>query len=178
MCETVPWLAPRMGIKVNGPAWRGGEKPDMETVASTETVALTDRNGHLKAGMAKYDPASPEWLGAVPIGGIGGGHRALSFDDDEPETVNEPEPATTPKPTEEPAAPPPRLTPEQVKAEAIRLGLIPADATEGVSEAEAAGDADTEADADTEVPTEAPKPTPTTEPKPKPKTNNTIGDSW
>ncbi|BBZ00533.1 FtsK/SpoIIIE domain-containing protein [Mycolicibacterium fallax] len=188
VCETVPWLAPRMGIKANSPEWRGGEKPDMETVASTETVALTDRDGNVKPGMERYDPASPEWLGAVPIGGIGGGHSALSFDDEdaaegvseaEPEAVSEPEPAGDPtKAVEEPAAPTLGLTPEQIRAEVIRLGLIPADATEGVSEAEPEGDAGTEVPAEP-APLTPDKPKPKTKPtttKPKTKPNNSIGD--
>ncbi|MDO3013219.1 cell division protein FtsK [Mycobacteroides abscessus subsp. abscessus] len=57
----VPWLAPRLGIQAASPAWSDG---DLEEVAQTPVVPLTDRDGTLRPGMAKCDPMSPEWLGA------------------------------------------------------------------------------------------------------------------
>lgn len=58
---SVPWLAPRLGIQATSPSWSDGE---LEEVAQTPVVPLTDRDGTLRPGMAKCDPMSPEWLGA------------------------------------------------------------------------------------------------------------------
>lgn len=60
----VPWLAPRLGIQAASPAWSDG---DLEEVAQTPVVPLTDRDGTLRPGMAKCDPMSPEWLGAQTV---------------------------------------------------------------------------------------------------------------
>ncbi|WP_193604056.1 FtsK/SpoIIIE domain-containing protein [Mycobacteroides abscessus] len=59
--SSVPWLAPRLGIQAASPAWSDG---DLEEVAQTPVVPLTDRDGILRPGMETCDPMSPEWLGA------------------------------------------------------------------------------------------------------------------
>ncbi|KRQ26393.1 hypothetical protein AOT83_19185 [Mycobacteroides sp. H001] len=58
---SVPWLAPRLGIHAASPAWSDGE---LEEVAQTPVVPLTDRDGNLRPGMEKRDPMNPSWLGA------------------------------------------------------------------------------------------------------------------
>lgn len=84
----VPWLAPRLGIQAASPAWSDG---DLEEVAQTPVVPLTDRDGTLRPGMAKCDPMSPEWLGAQTTSLA---TAALDFaDEDTPmSTVSAPEP--------------------------------------------------------------------------------------
>lgn len=98
----VPWLAPRVGIKVPDAEWRGDAKADLNDIANTPTITLTDRDGNLRPGMERYDPASPEWLGKKRIGGASGVYTPISFDD---EPVTAPAPSAVPVPTEsEPAA--------------------------------------------------------------------------
>ncbi|WP_100481107.1 cell division protein FtsK [Mycobacteroides abscessus] len=58
---SVPWLAPRLGIQAASPAWSDGE---LEEVAQTPVVPLTDRTGNVRPGMATCDPMNPSWLGA------------------------------------------------------------------------------------------------------------------
>lgn len=76
----VPWLAPRLGIQAASPAWSEGE---LEQVAQTPVVPLTDRDGTLRPGMAKCDPMSPEWLGAQTASVA---TAALDFIDEDSET--------------------------------------------------------------------------------------------
>lgn len=111
---SVPWLAPRLGLRVDSPEWAGtpGEKNDLKDVLATPVVALTDRSGAVRAGMGKYDPWSPEWVGKHTSSGVR--RSALSFDD-EPEPAPAPEPATEPEPDD--------LL--EALAEAQRRGLIP-----------------------------------------------------
>lgn len=79
--SSVPWLSPRLGLRVDGPEWAGipGEKTDLKEVLATPVVALTDRAGNVKSGMAQYDPWSPEWAGKRENGPR---RAALAFDDD------------------------------------------------------------------------------------------------
>lgn len=75
--ESVPWLAPRIGIKADDSTWREG---DLGDVANTPTVALTDRDGDVKPGYAQYDPASETWAGAVDPTASGHEYAELDFD--------------------------------------------------------------------------------------------------
>ncbi|SIC22166.1 DNA segregation ATPase, FtsK/SpoIIIE family [Mycobacteroides abscessus subsp. abscessus] len=137
---SVPWLSPRLGLRVSGPEWAGtpGEKTDLKEVLATPIVALTDRAGNVKQGMERFDPWSPEWAGKRENSSR---RTALSFDDegDSGQNVDSVEVAqnlVTP--------PPPALTDitemsdserrEAVRREAVRLGLIPDD--ESVEEPE------------------------------------------
>ncbi|WP_100459361.1 cell division protein FtsK [Mycobacteroides abscessus] len=98
---SVPWLAPRLGIKAESPEWSDGE---LETVAQTPVVPLTDRDGYLRPGMERYDPLSPHWLGADSASIA---TAALDFIDEESETRDvtalstpapeKPKPARTPR---------------------------------------------------------------------------------
>lgn len=58
---SVPWLAPRLGIHAASPTWSDGE---LEEVAQTPVVPLTDRTGNVRPGMETCDPMNPSWLGA------------------------------------------------------------------------------------------------------------------
>ncbi len=136
----VPWLSPRLGLRVAGPEWAGipGEKSDLKDVLATPVVALTDRAGNVKSGMAQYDPWSPEWAGKR----VSGPRRtALSFDDeaDSGENTDSVEVAETP--VTPPVSAPADTTEmsaderrEAVRREAVRLGLIPDDETVEVVE--------------------------------------------
>lgn len=105
---SVPWLAPRLGIQATSPSWSDGE---LEEVAQTPVVPLTDRDGTLRPGMAKCDPMSPEWLGA-PTAAIA--TAALDFVDEDSETRDvtalsapapeKPKPPRTPRKRATPAA--------------------------------------------------------------------------
>lgn len=77
---SVPWLAPRLGIQATSPSWSEGE---LEQVAQTPVVPLTDRDGILRPGMESCDPMSPEWLGAQTVSVATAG---LDFIDEEAET--------------------------------------------------------------------------------------------
>lgn len=77
---SVPWLAPRLGIHAASPTWSDGE---LEEVAQTPVVPLTDRDGNLRPDMAKCDPMSPEWLGAQTTSLATAG---LDFIDEDSET--------------------------------------------------------------------------------------------
>lgn len=57
---SVPVLMPRLGIKAEGPEWDEGE---LEDVASTPIIALTDESGNLIPENEKFDPRSTEWIG-------------------------------------------------------------------------------------------------------------------
>lgn len=129
----VPWLSPRLGLRVDGPEWAGipGEKSDLKDVLATPVVALTDRAGDLKSGMAQYDPWSPEWAGKQ---GSGPRRTALSFDD-EADSGESPDSAPAAEsPVTLPVPAPADITEmsdderrEAVRREAIKLGLIPDD---------------------------------------------------
>lgn len=131
---SVPALMPRIGIQVSGADWANGEdgkKPDLDVVASTPTVALTDRDGKLIPAMAQYDPWSPNFAGKRSSGV----YTPISFDGDPAPAAPAPSPAPAESPTE-PAAgngasPVAGMTDaerkEAVRQEAIRMGLIPPD---------------------------------------------------
>ncbi|WP_157897306.1 cell division protein FtsK [Mycobacteroides franklinii] len=130
---SVPWLSPRLGLRVSGPEWAGtpGERTDLKDVLATPIVALTDRAGNVKQGMERFDPWSPEWAGKQ---GSGPRRTALSFDDDGDSGA-----VTTTAPTTKSRVTPPtsdttditEMTDserrEAVRREAVRLGLLPAD---------------------------------------------------
>lgn len=161
-------LYPRLGIKVESPEWRtdarGEKNASIQDLQSVATIALDDRDGNPIPELVKYDQRTAEWLGHEHVTVSARGSAVTWDDDDKP--AGDP-----PKAVEEPAEPSTLgLTPEQIRAEAIRLGLIPADAPAGDADAEGVSEADT--DVNTEVPDEPAVPTKTT----KPKTNNTIGD--
>lgn len=104
----VPWLAPRLGIQAASPAWSDG---DLEEVAQTPVVPLTDRDGNLRPDMETCDPMSPEWLGAQTVSVATAG---LDFVDEDSETrdvtalsepqAEKPKPARTPRKRAVPAA--------------------------------------------------------------------------
>ncbi|WP_147380332.1 cell division protein FtsK [Mycobacteroides abscessus] len=133
MSAQVPWLSPRLGLRVDGPEWAGtpGEKTDLKEVLATPVVALTDRAGDLKSGMAQYDPWSPEWAGKRASGPR---RAALSFDDDADSVESTDSASITESPVTPPTHDPADITAmtdserrEAVRCEAIRLGLIPDD---------------------------------------------------
>lgn len=131
--ESVPWLSPRLGLRVDGPEWAGtpGEKTDLKDVLATPVVALTDRAGNVKSGMAQYDPWSPEWAGKRENGPR---RTALSFDDEADYGESTDSASTVETPVTPPASAAADITVmteserrEAVRQEAIRLGLIPDD---------------------------------------------------
>lgn len=89
--ESVPWLAPRIGIKAEDSSWREG---DLGDVANTPTIALTDRDGAMKPGYGKYDPASEAWLGAVDPTASGHEYAELDFDGGSDRSSPPPPPST------------------------------------------------------------------------------------
>ncbi|MBF9327931.1 MULTISPECIES: cell division protein FtsK [Mycobacteroides] len=130
---SVPWLAPRLGIQAASPAWADG---DLEDVAQTPVVPLTDRGGNIRPGMETCDPMSAQWLGAQAANAI---TAALDFaDEDAPMStvsVHGPQPDTrdvtalsdpapeTPKPARTPrkrVAPAPEKKAETVTPEPAR----------------------------------------------------------
>ncbi|ANO02258.1 MULTISPECIES: P-loop NTPase family protein [Mycobacteroides] len=128
---SVPWLSPRLGLRVDGPDWAGtpGEKTDLKEILATPIVALTDRAGNVKRGMERFDPWSPEWAGKRENSSR---RTALSFDDegDSGQNVGSAHDAksrVTP-PTRAPADITTMSDDERraaVRQEAIRLGLLP-----------------------------------------------------
>lgn len=128
---SVPWLSPRLGLRVSGPEWAGtpGERTDLKDVLATPVVALTDRAGHVKQGLDKYDPWSPEWAGKRENSSR---RTALSFDDEGDSGQNagsahDAKSRVTP-PTPDTAAVTEMTDDEHraaVRQEAIRLGLLP-----------------------------------------------------
>lgn len=130
---SVPWLSPRLGLRVDGPDWAGtpGEKTDLKDVLATPIVALTDRAGHVKSGMERFDPWSPEWAGKRENSSR---RTALSFDDESDSGENAGSAPTTKSRVTPPTPAPTDITEmsdderrEAVRLEAVRLGLIPAD---------------------------------------------------
>lgn len=108
----VPWLAPRLGIQAASPAWSDG---DLEQLAQTPVVPLTDRDGTLRPGMAKCDPMSPEWLGAQTASVATAG---LDFIDEDSETWDVTALSATETETpKSPRAPRKRTTPAAEKKE-------------------------------------------------------------
>ncbi|MGV0655458.1 FtsK/SpoIIIE domain-containing protein [Mycolicibacterium thermoresistibile] len=79
---SVPWVAPRAGVRVPGPDWRGGDKPDLEQAYDlAEIVPITDKNGTVRSGFEAYDPTSPDWIGSARRAGGSSRRRRLGFDD-------------------------------------------------------------------------------------------------
>lgn len=107
---SVPWLAPRLGIKAASPQWSDGE---LEQVSLTPVVVLTDRDGNLCPGMEKCDPMSPEWVGHAQANANA---PVLDFDgvDDQPSEATAPQ-----SPAAEPAAR--TMTPDEKEAEIRRI---------------------------------------------------------
>ena len=54
-------LMPQLGIKASDSDWEEGE---LEDVANTSTIALTDQAGNLIPDRQNYDPRNPDWVGA------------------------------------------------------------------------------------------------------------------
>lgn len=130
---SVPWLSPRLGLRVDSPEWAGtpGEKTDLKDVLATPIVALTDRAGNVKQGMERFDPWSPEWAGKQASGPR---RTALSFDDDSSSGENTGSAPTTKRLVTPPVPAPADITTmtdderrEAVRQEAVRLGLLPDD---------------------------------------------------
>lgn len=118
---SVPWLAPRLGIQAASPAWSDG---DLEEVAQTPVVPLTDRDGSLLSGREKWDPLSPHWLGAQTASIA---TAALDFVDEDSETrdvtaLSAPAPETpkTPRTPRKRAVPAPAKKEEAVTEPAAR----------------------------------------------------------
>jgi hypothetical protein len=163
--DAVPPIMPRLGIKADGPDWADGE---LDAVADTPTVPLTDKHGAPIPDRAQYDPASPAWLGRAQVDHLRG--AGIDFDDAPAPAPapapSDPAPAPAPEPvTPEPVTPEP-VTPEPVTAEddedayraliaaeARRMGLIPEPESPATAEPE---------------PTPAPAPEPEPEPEPEP----------
>lgn len=88
VCDTVPWLAPRFGIKALSSDWRGGDKADLNVIANTPVIPVTDANGVVPARLRQFDPASPEWLGAESLDA--GGHvLEVGFVDEDGDGVDD-----------------------------------------------------------------------------------------
>lgn len=85
---SVPWLAPRLGIKVASPAWSVGE---LSSVSKTPVVVLTDRDGAVKPGMERCDHLGPDWLGAPKVDMKAA--ASLDFDDEEVSVSSTPQSA-------------------------------------------------------------------------------------
>ncbi|SIF22490.1 P-loop NTPase family protein [Mycobacteroides abscessus] len=128
---SVPWLSPRLGLRVSGPEWAGtpGEKTDLKDVLATPIVALTDRDGNVKSGMERFDPWSPEWAGKRENSSR---RTALSFDDDSSSGESTDSAPTTKSRVTPPTPDTADITTmsdderrEAVRREAIRLGLLP-----------------------------------------------------
>ncbi|MCB1258211.1 MAG: hypothetical protein KDB26_13960, partial [Microthrixaceae bacterium] len=101
---SVPWLTPRLGLKVTGPDWLGSGdgKAELEEVASTPIIPISNRDGTVKPGMDKYDPWSTEFLGRARRHGSAAA-SVVDFDD---------EPATAPAPSAVPVPVPSGQEPE------------------------------------------------------------------
>ena len=110
--DSVPPIMPRLGIKAMDPGWAAN---DLDAVAGTPTVPLTDSTGSPIPDRTQFDPASPEWLGRPAAGH----HRGIDFDAGSPASRSG---DVTPA-----IARTGRLSPAAVRAEALRLGLIDAD---------------------------------------------------
>lgn len=123
--DSVPWLAPRLGIAAESPSWRD----DIDSILATRIVPLTDPNGAVKPGMEKYDPMDEGWLGAVSIDGSGAGVSLDGFSDDAPIHHTTPpvvtKPAPAPKPTN--SATDDAARKEAVRQEALRMGILPSE---------------------------------------------------
>ncbi|CPS14343.1 cell division protein FtsK [Mycobacteroides abscessus] len=104
---SVPWLAPRLGIQATSPAWSDGE---LEQVAQTPVIPLTDRDGSLLPGREKCDPLSPHWLGAQTASSIA--TPVLDFTD-------EPIPAPKPAPPKPAPRTPVRPAPPEKKEDTL-----------------------------------------------------------
>ncbi|WP_100482249.1 cell division protein FtsK [Mycobacteroides abscessus] len=96
LSASVPWLAPRLGFRVDDPEWAGSGdgKADLEQVSSTPVVALTDRSGNLKEGMVRFDPWSPEWVGKQST--TASRRAALDFTDEDGDGVDDRAQPTSP----------------------------------------------------------------------------------
>lgn len=79
---SVPWVAPRAGVRVPGPEWRGGDKPDLDQAYDlAEIVPITDKSGNVRSGFEAYDPSSPDWIGSARQAGGSSRRHRLGFDD-------------------------------------------------------------------------------------------------
>ncbi|MBN7314993.1 cell division protein FtsK [Mycobacteroides abscessus] len=130
---SVPWLSPRLGLRVDGPEWAGvpGEKTDLKEILATPVVALTDRAGNVKQGMESFDPWSPEWAGKQSSVQR---RTVLSFDDEADSGESAESSSGSQSPVTPPTPAPADITEmsdderrELVRREAIKLGLIPDD---------------------------------------------------
>ncbi|WP_133051231.1 P-loop NTPase family protein [Mycobacteroides abscessus] len=130
---SVPWLSPRLGLRISGPEWAGtpGEKTDLKEILATPIVALTDRAGKVKHGLERFDPWSPEWAGKRENSSR---RTALSFDDEGDSGENAGSAPTTKSRVTPPVPDSSDITEmtdserrEAVRQEAIKLGLIPED---------------------------------------------------
>lgn len=113
VCESLPWLHPRVGIRVEDGTWR----EDIETVYGARLVALTDRDGNLKPGAEADDPINHAWTGRK---GYGAPSETASmvddfgFDDVEPEPAT---PAPAPAPAEKADVEPVAAVPDEFASE-------------------------------------------------------------
>lgn len=99
VCESLPWLHPRVGIQVDDGTWRD----DIETVYGAKLVSLTNSAGTLKPGAEQDDPISPAWTGRKGFGAPSEAAAAIEvfgFSDDEDEDT----PAVRVEPAPAPAA--------------------------------------------------------------------------
>ena len=115
----VPWIMPRLGIKVDGPDWADGE---LDAVADTATVPLTNPDGTVKPGMEKFDPASPEWPGRAGTDHLRG--AGIDFDDAPAPVPADVAPAPVPADVA-PAPVPDRGTTEPVTPAPVPAAMIP-----------------------------------------------------
>ncbi|BBY99630.1 cell division protein FtsK [Mycolicibacterium fallax] len=119
-------LMPRLGIRAEDEFWATGDdgkKPDLDQVAATPTVPLTDRDGDVLPGMERFDPWSPSFVGkrSVSRGGV------MEFDTPSAPSSSPDAPTAHTSRDSQGQAEKPRLTPEQVREEAIRLGYLKPD---------------------------------------------------
>lgn len=115
--EQMPRLYSRVGIKVEGPDWT---KLPVDSLSEVPTVALDDGDGNPIPALVRYDQRSGEWLG----------RKKFSMTTRRGSSSTAPEPAPEPDPQQAEDPSPRRLTPEEVRAEAIRLGYIKPDDAE------------------------------------------------
>ncbi|CPX20641.1 DNA segregation ATPase%2C FtsK/SpoIIIE family [Mycobacteroides abscessus] len=98
VCEDIPWLAPRVGIRVEDGTWRESS----EDVYRAQLVPITDRHGNLLPGAERDDPSSESWTGAKGVGGGGSGSPIADFgfvDDDNDGVDDREQPTDDARPT-------------------------------------------------------------------------------
>lgn len=127
ICESLPWLAPRVGIQVEDGTWR----EDAEDVYSSRLVPLTDRHGNPRPGAELSDPTSPKWLGKKGNGTVSGAAPVddFAFTDEDGDGVDDhAQPTSDTRPTvkAERAAESVPTEPEPVEASSDTAALMKA----------------------------------------------------